>query len=153
LLLQARKTLAPLLARSLADFRPIPALAPVLTFLLAPAGEDDPGSPSSQISSCLQAYASTGSCHYHNLQRSSLSLKGKKILMLALGLGNLWKMQRIALGFCFFMTFTQVGDAVLPIAMPTHFNLSSSLKVHKNENFFSSDFEFCATSLLVMRKY
>jgi hypothetical protein len=43
LLLQARMTLAPLLARSLADFRPIPALAPVPTFLLAPAGKDDPG--------------------------------------------------------------------------------------------------------------
>ncbi len=36
-------TLAPLLARSLADSRPIPALAPVPTFLLAPAGKDDPG--------------------------------------------------------------------------------------------------------------
>jgi hypothetical protein len=45
LLLQARMTLAPLLARSLAASGPIPALAPVPTFLLAPAGEDDPGPP------------------------------------------------------------------------------------------------------------
>jgi hypothetical protein len=28
-----------------------------------------------------------------------------------------------------------------------------SLKVHKNENFFGSDFEFCTISLLVMLKY
>ncbi len=28
-----------------------------------------------------------------------------------------------------------------------------SLKVHKNENFFGSDFEFCVISLLVMLKY
>jgi hypothetical protein len=27
------------------------------------------------------------------------------------------------------------------------------LKVHKNENFFGSDFEFCTISLLVMSKY
>ncbi len=27
------------------------------------------------------------------------------------------------------------------------------LKVHKNENFFGFDFEFCAVSLLVMLKY
>ncbi len=27
------------------------------------------------------------------------------------------------------------------------------LKVHKNENFFGSDFEFCTISLLVMLKY
>jgi hypothetical protein len=29
----------------------------------------------------------------------------------------------------------------------------SCLKVHKNENFFGSDFEFCTISLLVMLKY
>ncbi len=28
-----------------------------------------------------------------------------------------------------------------------------TLKVHKNENFFGSDLEFCTTSLLVMLKY
>jgi hypothetical protein len=28
-----------------------------------------------------------------------------------------------------------------------------SLKVHKIENFFGSDFEFCVISLLVMLKY
>ncbi len=28
-----------------------------------------------------------------------------------------------------------------------------SLKVHKNENFFGFDFEFCTISLLVMSKY
>ncbi len=27
------------------------------------------------------------------------------------------------------------------------------LKVHKNDNFFGSDFEFCTISLLVMLKY
>jgi hypothetical protein len=27
------------------------------------------------------------------------------------------------------------------------------LKVHKNENFFGFDFEFCTISLLVMSKY
>ncbi len=27
------------------------------------------------------------------------------------------------------------------------------LKVHKNENFFGSDFEFCTISLLVLLKY
>jgi hypothetical protein len=27
------------------------------------------------------------------------------------------------------------------------------LKVHKNENYFGSEFEFCSTSLLVMRKF
>ncbi len=31
--------------------------------------------------------------------------------------------------------------------------LISGLKVHKNENFFGSDFEFCTISLLVMLKY
>jgi hypothetical protein len=31
--------------------------------------------------------------------------------------------------------------------------LAASLKVHKNENFFGSDFEFCTFSLLVMLKY
>ncbi len=30
---------------------------------------------------------------------------------------------------------------------------SCSLKVHKNDNFFGSDFEFCTISLLVMLKY
>jgi hypothetical protein len=30
---------------------------------------------------------------------------------------------------------------------------SVSLKVHKNENFFVSNFEFCSISLLVMLKY
>ncbi len=44
-------TLDPLLARSQADFRPILALAPVPTFLLAPAGKDDLGSPAGQVSS------------------------------------------------------------------------------------------------------
>ncbi len=38
-----------------------------------------------------------------------------------------------------------------------HENLSpplySTLKVHKIENFFGSDFEFCVISLLVMLKY
>jgi hypothetical protein len=29
----------------------------------------------------------------------------------------------------------------------------TALKVHKNENFFGSDFEFCTISLLVMLKY
>ncbi len=29
----------------------------------------------------------------------------------------------------------------------------ASLKVHKNENFFGFDFEFCTISLLVMSKY
>ncbi len=28
-----------------------------------------------------------------------------------------------------------------------------ALKVHKNENFFGFDFEFCTISLLVMSKY
>ncbi len=28
-----------------------------------------------------------------------------------------------------------------------------NLKVHKNENFFGFDFEFCTVSLLVMLKY
>ncbi len=28
-----------------------------------------------------------------------------------------------------------------------------ALKVHKNENFFDFDFEFCTISLLVMSKY
>ena len=31
--------------------------------------------------------------------------------------------------------------------------LTDPLKVHKNENFFSSDFEFCTFSMLVMVKY
>jgi hypothetical protein len=43
----------------------------------------------------------------------------------------------------------QVGNEqdsdVIPIYM--------SLKVHKNENFVCSDFEFCTISLLVMLKY
>jgi hypothetical protein len=30
---------------------------------------------------------------------------------------------------------------------------NNSLKVHKIENFFGSDFEFCVISLLVMLKY
>jgi hypothetical protein len=30
---------------------------------------------------------------------------------------------------------------------------SRPLKVHKNENFFGFDFEFCTISLLVMSKY
>jgi hypothetical protein len=29
----------------------------------------------------------------------------------------------------------------------------AALKVHKNENFFGFDFEFCTISLLVMSKY
>jgi hypothetical protein len=29
----------------------------------------------------------------------------------------------------------------------------ATLKVHKNENFFGFDFEFCTISLLVMSKY
>ncbi len=28
-----------------------------------------------------------------------------------------------------------------------------SFKVHKNENFFGSDFEFCTISWLIMQKY
>ncbi len=35
----------------------------------------------------------------------------------------------------------------------TEKNARSSLKVHKIENFFGSDFEFCVISLLVMLKY
>jgi hypothetical protein len=31
--------------------------------------------------------------------------------------------------------------------------IGNSLKVHKIENFFGSDFEFCVISLLVMLKY
>jgi hypothetical protein len=31
--------------------------------------------------------------------------------------------------------------------------LGGNLKVHKIENFFGSDFEFCVISLLVMLKY
>jgi hypothetical protein len=31
--------------------------------------------------------------------------------------------------------------------------ISGKLKVHKNENFFGFDFEFCTISLLVMSKY
>jgi hypothetical protein len=31
--------------------------------------------------------------------------------------------------------------------------VSITLKVHKNENLFGSDFEFCTISLLVMFKY
>jgi hypothetical protein len=34
--------------------------------------------------------------------------------------------------------------------LPRHF---LSLKVHKNENFFGSDFERCTFSLLVLLKY
>ncbi len=30
---------------------------------------------------------------------------------------------------------------------------NEGLKVHKNENFFGFDFEFCSISLLVMSKY
>jgi hypothetical protein len=33
------------------------------------------------------------------------------------------------------------------------FTLFSPLKVHKNENFFGFDFEFCNVSFLVMLKY
>ncbi len=33
--------------------------------------------------------------------------------------------------------------------LPSYF----TLKVHRNENFFGSDFEFCTISLLVMLKY
>ncbi len=36
---------------------------------------------------------------------------------------------------------------------PTPFGHFSCLKVHKIENFFGSDFEFCVISLLVMLKY
>ncbi len=32
-------------------------------------------------------------------------------------------------------------------------NLRDDLKVHKNENFFGPDFEFCTISLLVLLKY
>ncbi len=32
-------------------------------------------------------------------------------------------------------------------------NGSNELKVHKNENFFCFDFEFCTISVLVMSKY
>jgi hypothetical protein len=45
-------------------------------------------------------------------------------------------------------------------ALERHFNLfvytlckTDMLKVHKTENFFGSDFEFCVISLLVMLKY
>ncbi len=31
--------------------------------------------------------------------------------------------------------------------------VNADLKVHKNENFFGFDFEFCTISLLVMSKY
>jgi hypothetical protein len=31
--------------------------------------------------------------------------------------------------------------------------VTANLKVHKNENFFGSDFDFCTNSLLVMFKY
>jgi hypothetical protein len=33
------------------------------------------------------------------------------------------------------------------------YSLEHCLKVHKNENFFGFDFEFCTISLLVMSKY
>jgi hypothetical protein len=36
--------------------------------------------------------------------------------------------------------------------VPTPPSQVSSLKVHKNENFFGFDFEFCPISLLVMHK-
>jgi hypothetical protein len=34
-----------------------------------------------------------------------------------------------------------------------HLAFTRTLKVHKIENFFGSDFEFCVISLLVMLKY
>ncbi len=41
---------------------------------------------------------------------------------------------------------------VLALKVPSH-QIMMALKVHKNENFFGSDFEFCTISLLVMFKY
>jgi hypothetical protein len=38
-------------------------------------------------------------------------------------------------------------------ADPWNISFKDDLKVHKNENFFNSDFEFCTISLLVMLKY
>jgi hypothetical protein len=35
----------------------------------------------------------------------------------------------------------------------TRIRICNRLKVHKNENFFGFDFEFCIISLLVMSKY
>jgi hypothetical protein len=35
----------------------------------------------------------------------------------------------------------------------SNFKIQQYLKVHKNENFFGFDFEFCTISLLVMSKY
>jgi hypothetical protein len=47
------------------------------------------------------------------------------------------------------------GDDVAEVALrtPAQIDQRSRLKVHKNENFFGSDFEFCTISLLVMFKY
>ncbi len=44
--------------------------------------------------------------------------------------------------------------AIYPILkMKTNVDYPNMLKVHKNENFFGSDFEICIMSLLVKLKY
>jgi hypothetical protein len=53
------------------------------------------------------------------------------------------------------------GCRICPIYLKVKFSivrhtvniLKPNLKVHKNENFFGFDFEFCTISLLVMSKY
>ncbi len=60
-----------------------------------------------------------------------------------------------------FMIFKKMGLAwkifFVPLSLKTTRNNPNSpfyktLKVHKNENFFGFDFEFCPISLLVMHK-
>jgi hypothetical protein len=40
-----------------------------------------------------------------------------------------------------------------PHCKSTRIHTVSNLKVHKNENFFGFDFEFCTISMLAMSKY
>ncbi len=56
------------------------------------------------------------------------------------------------------MIISYTVDSNIPHNSEFHLNISAAnrgihLKVHKNENFFGSDFEFCTISLLVMLKF
>jgi hypothetical protein len=42
---------------------------------------------------------------------------------------------------------------IIYIKIYTVYREGKTLKVHKNENFFGFDYEFCTISLLVMSKY
>ncbi len=48
---------------------------------------------------------------------------------------------------------TEMAEGINFVIFWLRFLCTVYLKVHKNENFFGFDFEFCTISLLVMSKY